>query len=144
MGRSRELLVSFKNELTERFNVSQEEMNRHVVALNERLDVIESHLAELAAAQERKLTDLWNLLETQHTDLWRLLETQHTDNWKLFESQNAGIRSRLSEMDNSLPMTVAMSTSEILGSLTNGIRSDLADTRQEIIAKITRSFPPHD
>jgi hypothetical protein len=71
--------------------------------------------------------DVWKMVEERHGDMWKLVEERHGEMWKL-----------ISDINNSLPMTVAMSTTESLRQQTETIRSDIADTRQEIAGAISK------
>ena len=66
-------------------------------------------------------------IEGRIGDLSQAIETRHKDMWKL-----------ISDVNNSLPMTVAMSTTESLRQQTETIRSDIADTRQEIAGVLSK------
>ena len=76
---------------------------------------------------EGRIGDLTHSMETRHDDVWKAVAERHADMWKL-----------ISDINNSLPMTVAMSTIESLRQQTETIRSDIADTRQEIAGLLTK------
>jgi hypothetical protein len=78
-------------------------------------------------AIEDRIDDLSHAIEVRHVDVWKLVEERHGEMWKL-----------ISDINNSLPMTVAMSTTESLRQQTETIRSDIADTRQEIAGAIRK------
>ena len=82
-----------------------------------RLDGLEGRIGAI----EGRIDDLSRAIEVRHVDVWKLVEERHAEMWKL-----------ISDVNNSLPMTVAMSTTESLRQQTETIRSDIADTRQEI------------
>lgn len=60
-------------------------------------------------------------IENRLDDLSRSVEIRHADMWKFLVDMNA-----------SLPMTVAMSVSEVLAKMTEEVKSDIADSRVEI------------
>jgi uncharacterized protein YcaQ len=115
MGSFRKQLVSFMNELTERLNLDREEMKNRLSDLEVRFNALEARLEAIA-----------NRTEANHADIWALLEAQHKDSSKL-----------LTEILQVLPMAVSMSTSEVLVKLTDSIKADIADSRQEIVGKIS-------
>jgi hypothetical protein len=95
-----------------------------------RLDGIESRIGEIEGhfgAIEGHIGDLLRLTETRHDEVWKAVAERHADMWKL-----------ISDINNSLPMTVAMSTTESLRQQTETIRSDIADTRQEIVGVLSK------
>ena len=108
-------MVSFMNELTERLNLDYEEMKNRLSDLEVRFNDLEARLEAIA-----------NRTEANHADIWALLEAQHKDSFKL-----------LTEILQVLPMAVSMSTSEVLVKLTDSIKADIADSRQEIVGKIS-------
>ena len=103
------------NELTERLNLDREEMKNRLSDLEVRFNALEARLEAIA-----------NRTEANHADIWILLEAQHKDSSKL-----------LTEILQVLPMAVSMSTSEVLVKLTDSIKADIADSRQEIVGKIS-------
>jgi flagellar motility protein MotE (MotC chaperone) len=115
MGSFRKQLVSFMNELTERLNLDREEMKNRLSDLEARFNALEARLDDMAKS-----------IEIRHADIWRLIETQHADTVKL-----------LIEVIQTLPMAVSMSTSEVLVKLTESIKADIADSRQEIVGKMS-------
>jgi uncharacterized protein YcaQ len=115
MGSFRKQLVSFMNELTERLNLDREEMKNRLSDLEARFNALEARLDDMAKS-----------IEIRHADIWRLIETQHADTVKL-----------LIEVIQTLPMAVSMSTSEVLVKLTDSIKADIADSRQEIVGKMS-------
>jgi uncharacterized protein YcaQ len=115
MGSFRKQLVSFMNELTERLNLDREEMKNRPSDLEARFNALEARLDDMAKS-----------IEIRHADIWRLIETQHADTVKL-----------LIEVIQTLPMAVSMSTSEVLVKLTDSIKADIADSRQEIVGKMS-------
>ena len=92
-----------------------------------RLDGLEGRIDDLSHAIEVRHVDVWKMVEERHGDMWKLVEERHGEMWKL-----------ISDINNSLPMTVAMSTTESLRQQTETIRSDIADTRQEIAGAISK------
>jgi DNA repair ATPase RecN len=88
-----------------------------------RLDGLEGRIGAI----EGRIDDLSHAIEVRHVDVWKLVEERHGEMWKL-----------ISDINNSLPMTVAMSTTESLRQQTETIRSDIADTRQEIAGAIRK------
>jgi hypothetical protein len=94
----------------------QEEMFRRLDGLEGRIGAIEGRIG-----------DLTHSMETRHDGVWKAVAERHADMWKL-----------ISDINNSLPMTVAMSTTESLRQQTETIRSDIADTRQEIAGVLTK------
>ena len=103
-------------------------------AIEGRIGAIEGRIGDLSnvfesrlSAFEGRLDDLSNAIQIRHVDLWKLVEERHSEMWKL-----------ITDVNNSLPMTVAMSTSESSKKLSDVIRSDIADTRQEISAAISK------
>jgi len=108
-------LVSFMNEHTERLNLDREEMKNRLSDLEARFNALEARLDDMAKS-----------VEIRHADTWRLLETNHADTVKL-----------VIEVIQSLPMTVSMSMSEVLVKLTDSIKADIADSRQEIVGKMS-------
>ena len=117
MGSSRKQLIGFANELTEVFNLGQDEMKNRLSDLEARFDALEARLEALAILNKER-----------HADIWKLLEAQHQDSVTL-----------LTEILQVLPMAVSMSTGEVLTKLTDSIKADIADTRQEIVGKISVS-----
>ena len=111
----RKQLVSFMNELTERLNLDRGEMKNRLSDLEARFNALEARLDDMAKS-----------IEIRHADIWRLIETQHADTVKL-----------LIEVIQTLPMAVSMSTSEVLVKLTDSIKADIADSRQEIVGKMS-------
>ena len=107
-------MVSFMNELTERLNLDRGEMKNRLSDLEARFNALEARLDDMAKS-----------IEIRHADIWRLIETQHADTVKL-----------LMEVIQTLPMAVSMSMSEVLAKLTDSIKADIADSRQEIVGKI--------
>jgi hypothetical protein len=71
-----------------------------------RSDSIESRISSI----ESRIDDLAKSIEIRHADLWKLLI----------------------DMNNSLPISVMMSTSEVIAKTSAEIKSDIADTRVEI------------
>ena len=94
----------------------QEELFRRLDGLEGRIGAIEGRIDDLSRA-----------IEVRHVDVWKLVEERHAEMWKL-----------ISDVNNSLPMTVAMSTTESLRQQTETIRSDIADTRQEIAGVLSK------
>ena len=94
----------------------QDEMFRRLDGLEGRIGAIEGRIGDLAHS-----------IETRHDDVWNAVAERHADMWKL-----------ISDINNSLPMTVAMSTTESLRQQTETIRSDIADTRQEIAGTLSK------
>ena len=94
------------NELTERLDTDREEMKLPLLNLENRLNVIETRLDDMAKS-----------IEIRHADMWKLL----------------------TEIPQVLPMAVSVSTSEVLAKLTDSIKADIADSRQEIVGKISVS-----
>ena len=88
-----------------------------------RLDGLEGRIGAI----EGRIDDLSHAIEVRHVDVWKLVEERHGEMWKL-----------ISDINNSLPMSVAMSTTESLRQQTETIRSDIADTRQEIAGAIRK------
>ena len=88
-----------------------------------RLDGLEGRIGAI----EGRIGDLSHSIETRHDDVWKAVAERHADMWKL-----------ISDINNSLPMTVAMSTTESLRQQTETIRSDIADTRQEIAGVLSK------
>ena len=88
-----------------------------------RLDGLEGRIGAI----EGRIDDLSRAIEVRHVDVWKLVEERHAEMWKL-----------ISDVNNSLPMTVAMSTTESLRQQTETIRSDIADTRQEIAGVLSK------
>ena len=117
MGSSRKQLIGFADELTEVFNLGQDEMKNRLSDLEARFDALEARLEALAILNEER-----------HADIWKLLEAQHQDSFTL-----------LAEILQVLPMAVSMSTGEVLTKLTDSIKADIADTRQEIVGKMSVS-----
>ena len=88
-----------------------------------RLDGLEGRIGAI----EGRIDDLSNSIQIRHVDVWKLVEERHSEMWKL-----------ITDVNNSLPMTVAMSTSESSKKLSDAIRSDIADTRQEIVGVLSK------
>jgi len=128
MGSFRKKLVSFMNDLAERLDLDQEEMKPRLVNIENRLNEIETRLDDMARGIEIRHADLWKLIETRLDDMARGIEIRHADTWKL-----------LVEIPQVLPIAVSMSTSEVLAKLTDSIKADIADSRQEIVGKISSS-----
>ncbi len=105
----------------------QNELFRRLDGLEGRIGAIEGRIDDLSHAIEVRHVDVWKLVEERHGDMWKLVEERHGEMWKL-----------ISDINNSLPMTVAMSTTESLRQQTETIRSDIADTRQEIAGAISK------
>jgi hypothetical protein len=126
MGSFRKQLVSFMNELTERLDTDREEMKLPLLNLENRLNVIETRLDDMAKSIEIRHADMWKLIETRFDDMAKSIEIRHADTWKL-----------LTEIPLVLPMAVSVSTSEVLAKLTDSIKADIADSRQEIVGKIS-------
>ena len=105
----------------------QDEMFRRLDGLEGRIGAIEGRIDDLSHAIEVRHVDVWKLVEVRHVDVWKLVEERHSEMWKL-----------ITDLNNSLPMTVAMSTTESLRQQTETIRSDIADTRQEIAGAISK------
>jgi prefoldin subunit 5 len=90
----------------------QNELFRRLDGLEGRIGAIEGRIGAI----EGRIGDLSQAIETRHKDTWKLI----------------------SDINNSLPMTVAMSTTESLRQQTETIRSDIADTRQEIAGVLSK------
>jgi tetrahydromethanopterin S-methyltransferase subunit G len=116
------------NDLAERLDLDQEEMKPRLVNIENRLNEIETRLDDMARGIEIRHADLWKLIETRLDDMARGIEIRHADTWKL-----------LVEIPQVLPIAVSMSTSEVLAKLTDSIKADIADSRQEIVGKISSS-----
>ena len=116
------------NELTERLDTDREEMKLPLLNLENRLNVIETRLDDMAKSIEIRHADMWKLIETRFDDMAKSIEIRHADTWKL-----------LTEILQVLPMAVSVSTSEVLAKLTDSIKADIADSRQEIVGKISVS-----
>jgi len=101
----------------------QNELFRRLDGLEGRIGAIEGRIGAI----EGRIGDLSHSIETRHDDLWKAVAERHADMWKL-----------ISDINNSLPMTVAMSTTESLRQQTETIRSDIADTRQEIAGVLSK------
>jgi hypothetical protein len=101
----------------------QNELFRRLDGLEGRIGAIEGRIGAI----EGRIDDLSHAIEVRHVDVWKLVEERHGEMWKL-----------ISDINNSLPMTVAMSTTESLRQQTETIRSDIADTRQEIAGAIRK------
>jgi len=110
-------LISFKGELTEALNLGQDEMKNRLTDLEARFDALEARVEAIAIDNQARLADIWKLLEAQHQD-------SHT---------------LLTEILQVLPMAVSMSAGEVLTKLTDSIKADIADTRQEIVGRISVS-----
>ena len=97
----------------------QNELFRRLDGLEGRIGAIEGRIGATEGhigAIEGRIGDLSQAIETRHKDMWKLI----------------------SDINNSLPMTVAMSTTESLRQQTETIRSDIADTRQEIAGILSK------
>ena len=101
----------------------QVELFRRLDGLEGRIGAIEGRIGAI----EGRIDDLSRAIEVRHVDVWKLVEERHAEMWKL-----------ISDINNSLPMTVAMSTTESLRQQTETIRSDIADTRQEIAGVLSK------
>ena len=101
----------------------QDELFRRLDGLEGRIGAIEGRIGAI----EGRIDDLSRAIEVRHVDVWKLVEERHAEMWKL-----------ISDVNNSLPMTVAMSTTESLRQQTETIRSDIADTRQEIAGALSK------
>ena len=101
----------------------QNELFRRLDGLESRIGEIEGHFGAI----EGRIGDLLRLTENRHDEIWKAVAERHADMWKL-----------ISDINNSLPMTVAMSTTESLRQQTETIRSDIADTRQEIAGVLSK------
>jgi uncharacterized protein involved in exopolysaccharide biosynthesis len=97
----------------------QNELFRRLDGLEGRIGAIEGRIGAI----EGRI----GAIEGRIGDLSQAIETRHKDTWKL-----------ISDINNSLPMTVAMSTTESLRQQTETIRSDIADTRQEIAGVLSK------
>ena len=97
------------------------------------LRTISTRIIAISDGQEETFRRLASLegrigaIESRIGDLSHSIETRHVEMWKL-----------ISDVNNSLPMTVAMSTTESLRHQTETIRSDIADTRQEIAGVLSK------
>jgi hypothetical protein len=99
-------------------------------AIEGRIGAIEGRIGAIEGrigAIEGRIDDLSHAIEVRHVDVWKLVEERHSEMWKL-----------ITDLNNSLPMTVAMSTTESFRQLTETIRSDIADTRQEIVGVLSK------
>ena len=101
----------------------QDELFRRLDGLEGRIGAIEGRIGAI----EGRIDDLSNSIQIRHVDVWKLVEERHSEMWKL-----------ITDVNNSLPMTVAMSTSESSKKLSDAIRSDIADTRQEIVGVLSK------
>jgi chromosome segregation ATPase len=104
----------------------QNELFRRLDGLEGRIGAIEGRIGAIEGrigAIEGRI----GAIEGRIGDLSQATETRHKDMWKL-----------ISDINNSLPMTVAMSTTESLRQQTETIRSDIADTRQEIAGVLSK------
>ena len=101
----------------------QDELFRRLDGLEGRIGAIEGRIGAI----EGRIDDLSNSIQIRHVDVWKLVEERHSEMWKL-----------ITDVNNSLPMAVAMSTSESSKKLTDAIRSDIADTRQEIVGVLSK------
>ena len=119
-------MVSFMNELSERLDTDREEMKLPLLNLENRLSLIETRLDDMAKSIEIRHADMWKLIETRFDDMAKSIEIRHADTQKL-----------LTEIPLVLPMAVSVSTSEVLAKLTDSIKADIADSRQEIVGKIS-------
>jgi hypothetical protein len=114
------------NELTERLNLDRGEMKLHHLSIDNRLNVIETRLDDMAKGIEIRHADMWKMIEDRLDDIAKSFEIRHADMWKM-----------MAEMSQLLPMAVSTSTSEVLAKLTDSIKADIADSRQEIVGKIS-------
>ena len=108
----------------------QDELFRRLDGLEGRIGAIEGRIGAIEGrigAIEGRIDDLSNSIQIRHVDVWKLVEERHSEMWKL-----------ITDVNNSLPMTVAMSTSESSKKLSDAIRSDIADTRQEIVGVLSK------
>lgn len=67
-------------------------------------------IASRLVAIEKRLDELSHSVEIRHADMWKFLI----------------------DINASLPMTVAMSVSEVVARMTEEVKSDIADSRVEI------------
>ena len=114
------------HELTEHLNLNLEEMKLRLLNSENRLDVIETRLDDMTKSIEIRHADMWKLIEDRFDSLAKSIEIRHADMWKL-----------IAEIPQFLPMAVSISTSEVLAKLTDSIKADIADSRQEIVGKIS-------
>jgi hypothetical protein len=126
MGKTRALLVSFNNELTKQLQTDRSDVNRQIGEINARLDAISQRT-------ETRLENIAQMMQSRLDDIYKAVEVRHADMWKL-----------LNDMNNSLPMSVSMSASEVLDKFSNGIKADIADSRQEIVGRISRISDGND
>jgi chromosome segregation ATPase len=141
MFETKKALVSFKSELTERLSGSQNEMKLNFAALIERLELMESKIEGRISGIEGRISDIEGRIsgiEGRIDDLSASIEIRHVDVWKLVEQRHGEMWKLLVDLNNSLPITVAISTSESTKKLSDAIRSEVADTRQEIVAAISK------
>ena len=139
-------MISCMNELTEAFNLGQDEMKNRLSDLEARFNALEARLEAIAIHNEARHADIWKLLEARFNALEARLEAiaihneaRHADIWKLLEAQHQDSFTLLTEMLQVLPMAVSMSAGEVLSKLTDSIKADIADSRQEIVGKISVS-----
>jgi hypothetical protein len=110
-----------------------------------RMSGIEGRIADLYSAIEGRMSgiegriaDLYSAIEIRHVDMWKLVEERHSEMWKLVEERHSEMWKLITDVNNSLPMTVAVSISESSRKLADDIRSDIADTRQEISSAVSK------